>query len=90
MALKGEKIFQNYLFYIIKNKESELSAKAVGNLIPGLSRTDIFTLKVLLPGAEEQRAIAQALSDVDALIAVLGKLITNTNNILGGWQHLCK
>ena len=81
MALKGKKIFQNYLFYIIKNKESELSAKAVGNLIPGLSRTDICTLKVLLPSSEEQRSIAQALSAVDALIAALYKLIAKKRNL---------
>lgn len=43
--------------------------------VPGINRNDIHKLSVTVPHVSEQRAIAAALSDVDALIGVLDKLI---------------
>ena len=44
--------------------------------VPGVNRNDLHELPVLLPPPREQRVIARALTDVDALIDTLDKLIT--------------
>jgi type I restriction enzyme S subunit len=49
--------------------------------VPGINRNDIHELKVLRPPHEEQTAIANALSDVDALITSLEKLIAKKRAI---------
>ena len=72
MALRGkEDLCQEYLFSIFREKERDLASQAIGNLIPGLARKDILSLKVLLPPPPEQRAISTVLSDMDAEIAAL-------------------
>jgi len=43
--------------------------------VPGVNRNDLHQIVVILPPLPEQRAIAAALSDADALIASLDKLI---------------
>lgn len=47
----------------------------------GMSLLTVKKLKLVLPPLREQRAIAEALSDVDALIAVLDKLIAKKRDI---------
>jgi type I restriction enzyme S subunit len=43
--------------------------------VPGVNRNDLHGLDVVIPPLSEQRAIAAALSDVDALISALDRLI---------------
>ena len=49
--------------------------------IPQLTGIGLAKYKILLPTLPEQKAIAQTLSDVDALIAALDKLIAKKRNI---------
>ena len=50
--------------------------------VPGVNRNDLHSLVVRLPGSrEEQRAIAAALGDVDALIDSLERLIAKKRDI---------
>ena len=44
--------------------------------VPGVNRNDLHGLNVVVPPVHEQRAIAAALSDVDALISSLDRLIS--------------
>lgn len=46
-----------------------------GSGVPTLNRNDVHELMICLPKPDEQRAIANALSDMDALITSLDKLI---------------
>ena len=48
---------------------------------PGINGTEYARLPVPLPPLEEQRAIATALSDVDALLAALDRLIAKKRDI---------
>src|SRR5699024_6715817 len=57
---------------------------AATGLIPGLSRSDLLDLKIPTPTLEEQQAIAEALSDVDALIAEVDALIKKKQQIKKG------
>lgn len=49
--------------------------------VPGVNRNDLHQLEVLVPPLPEQRAIATALSDVDALINSLDRLIMKKRDI---------
>jgi len=49
--------------------------------VPGVNRNDLHELKVKRPSLPEQRAIATALSDVDALLAKLDALIAKKRDI---------
>lgn len=57
---------------------TDLGAKA------GMSLLTVRKIRLAIPPLPEQRAIAQSLSDVDALIAVLDQLITKKRNIKQG------
>jgi type I restriction enzyme S subunit len=70
----------HFLTYLLRelrlNRLSEASAQ------PGLSVSKILQLSVALPSdISEQRAIAQALGDVDALITALDRLIAKKRDI---------
>lgn len=62
---------------------------AVGTKVTGISKTNIKKIKIVLPPTQaEQCAIAEALSDVDALIANLEKLIAKKKDIKQGAMQL--
>lgn len=71
-----------YLFYNLDNRYEELRAASTGDGgRGGLNLTIIKKLKIAFPLLEEQTAIANALSDTDALINQLKKLITKKQAI---------
>lgn len=49
--------------------------------VPGVNRNDVHKEQIALPPIHEQRAIATALSDVDALLEELDRLITKKRDI---------
>lgn len=85
--LRSEKIDINYLKEWICSKYfTEHSEKVkTSSAIPHISPKDIRDFKILVPPTlEEQQAIATALSDTDALIASLEKLIAKKKAIKQG------
>jgi type I restriction enzyme S subunit len=62
-------IRQQFLFY------------AVGTKVSGISKTNIAKLTMPVPKIPEQRAIAEALSDVDALLGALEHLIAKKRDL---------
>jgi type I restriction enzyme S subunit len=88
MALRGkDSICQEYLYCAFSEKEDDLASKAIGNLIPGLSRKDILTFKMALPPIAEQRAIATVLSDMDSEIAAIEARRAKTQAIKQGMMQ---
>jgi len=83
MAVRVNEFNYQYLFYQLKYNNGKLEQAATG-LIPGLSRSDLLDLKIPTPTLEEQQAIAEALSDVDALIAEVDALIKKKQQIKKG------
>jgi type I restriction enzyme S subunit len=69
-------LFISYLLHTIDYKS--YSGKSG---VPGVNRNDLHEIGVSLPPLPEQRAIANALSDVDALITSLDKLIAKKRDI---------
>lgn len=66
-------------------RDSKTISSAATGLIPGISREDILNTTIALPETnDEQDAIAEALSDADALIESLEDLITKKRAIKQG------
>ncbi len=71
-----------YLNYCLtKKKESITQALLTGGAQPFLSLAQICQIKIPLPPSLEQRAIAEALSDVDALLGALDRLIAKKRDL---------
>ena len=76
-------LFLGYLmkFPIVQN---QIESTIVGGAIPTLSQVQVSKFKIPLPPLPEQGAIAQVLSDTDALITVLEKRIAKKRLIKQG------
>ena len=70
---------RRYIFYLLQQVDFLSHSGKSG--VPGVNRNDVHQELVLLPPVKEQRAIATALSDVDALITALDKLIAKKRAI---------
>lgn len=66
--LPNENIIPEYLYYALKNANSELVAKASGSAQPNLSQQKIKALTVSLPSLEYQKIIIQKLDSLSASI----------------------
>lgn len=75
-----------FLYYVLNAKTKEFrEVVATGNGQPNLNTTLIGLTKISLPSTiEEQKAIAQSLSDVDALITECDRIITKKRNTKQG------
>lgn len=78
----------NYLYYWFQQNAKRIQELGSGSTVMGISLPDLKRLLVSLPPTkEEQTAIATALSDADALIAGLEKLIEKKRLIKQGAMH---
>ena len=66
IAVVGQILYQKLFTY-----KQQFQALASGNVIPGLSRPDILTTKIYLPGLKEQEKIASFLGAVDTRLTQL-------------------
>jgi len=80
MAVRTTDWNSRFVYYLLASSSDRFSGAATG-LIPGLSRSDLLELRLLLPSRSEQNAIAQALRDIDDLIASLDALIAKKRDI---------
>ena len=80
MAVRVKKWDTAYVHVTLQRDSSLFGAAATG-LIPGLSRGDILNKRIPIPPLHEQRAIAGALSDVDALLGALDQLIAKKRDL---------
>lgn len=71
-----------YIYYLFNTINWELYNSGSG--VPTLNRNDIHDLKCVIPSVEEQKHIAEALSDVDIMISSLEKLIAKKKVIKQG------
>jgi type I restriction enzyme, S subunit len=77
---KGESSFLGYLFnapVVTKQKAS----KGQGDAVVHISATALSAIALPFPPVSEQRAIAKALSDVDALLGALDRLIAKKRDL---------
>ena len=77
--VNNDKLYYKYAYLLFKN--IKLGHLVETTALPSLSSRDLGQKKIAFPTMEEQNAIANALSDVDALITELEKLITKKQAI---------
>ena len=71
-----DRIDTEYLYYQLLSASQRIRAAASEQAVPMINKTDFGAQEVCVPDAiSEQKAIAKALSDTDALITALEKLI---------------
>ena len=71
----------DYLFYAVCAAAPKIKAQAGEQAVPIVNKTQFAETAVALPPVPEQRAIAEALSDVDALLGALDRLIAKKRDI---------
>ncbi|QCO56294.1 restriction endonuclease subunit S [Pseudorhodobacter turbinis] len=71
MAIRSGAFAADLLSHVLQGRRNKFQALAAGNMIPGLSRDDILTMKVSLPCAAEQQKIAAFLGAVDSKLSAL-------------------
>lgn len=75
----------NFLYHYLIYIENSWNKLSKGSTFDSVNSTEVKELKLKLPrNIEEQQAIAEALSDVDSLIASLEKLINKKQKIKQG------
>ena len=74
--------YPKYIYYLFNTINWELYNSGSG--VPTLNRNDIHDLKCAIPSVEEQKCIAEALSDVDSMISSLEKLIEKKKAVKQG------
>jgi type I restriction enzyme, S subunit len=77
----GPRLDNHFLYYWLQAKKLEFERIAFGNTIKTIGLPYFKKLMIPLPPLPEQRAIAAALSDVDALLVSLERLIAKKRNI---------
>ena len=70
-----------FLYYLLLTLKSRIIQRATGSTFLEIARRDVASIEVLVPPLPEQRAIAEALSDVDDLLSTLEELITKKRGI---------
>ena len=77
----GSKLDNLFLYYWLQARKPEFERIAMGSTIKTIGLPYFRMLKILSPPLLEQRAIAAALSDVDALLAKQGQLIAKKQGL---------
>lgn len=72
---------EDYLYYAMAAAAPRVRALAGEQAVPLVNKTQFSETYVPLPPLPEQRAIAQALSDVDALLATLDQVIAKKRDL---------
>lgn len=73
-----------YLYFWFQYHGKSIDELGSGSTVKGISLPDLKKIEFLLPSRAEQEAIAEALSDADALIESLEQLITKKRHLKQG------
>ncbi len=79
-----ENCYNEFLYYVIPFIKKEMLARASGSTFAEISAKKLSTITFPFPPLAEQHRIAKALSDVDAVISTIEKLIQKKKDIKQG------
>ncbi len=80
---------EKFVAYELLPKLQQKASEAQGTSIKGITTEEVKALQIPIPPLAEQKRIAKALSDVDALISTTEKLVQKKKNIKqGSMQNL--
>ncbi len=77
----GHRLDNHFLYYWLQSEKAEFERVAFGNTIKTIGLPYFRSLAIPCPPLPEQRAIATALSDVDALLGGLERLIAKKRDL---------
>ena len=83
MIIRPSDADADYLQRVLSSREiiTAIENSSVGTTMVNLNQGSLYSLKIQFPPSLEQRAIAQALSDVDALLATLDQAIAKKRDL---------
>ena len=83
VVLKDREIDRGFLYYTLLSREylDRIKGMATGSTVRHTSNKSIYSIALGFPPTTEQRAIAAALSDVDALLGALDRLIAKKRGL---------
>ena len=67
----SKRLDNKYLFYYLEREQENIEQIGFGSTVKGLQLTDLKAIKLMLPLIDEQRAIADVLTEADAHLAAL-------------------
>ena len=73
-----------YLYYLLQTKKKDMLELAIGSTFLEISKKALCSIALQTPFFDEQKRIAEALSDVDSMISSLEKLIAKKKAIKQG------
>lgn len=74
-------VSNEFLYYLLLTLKPKIIERATGSTFLEIGKHEVASIEVMLPPFREQRAIAEALSDVDSLLKSLETLITKKKAI---------
>ncbi|WP_329338046.1 restriction endonuclease subunit S [Streptomyces sp. NBC_00663] len=78
-----------FLYYAVSALSPLVRERAGEQAVPLVNKTEFAAFEIALPSLPEQRLIAESLSDVDALMSVIERMLAKKQAIkLGMTQHL--
>jgi type I restriction enzyme S subunit len=76
-----------FLYYKLLTMKSQMVERAIGSTFLEISKKDTAALQLLVPEHDEQTAIAEVLSDMDAEIASLEQRRDKTRDLKQGMMQ---
>ncbi len=83
----GSGVDPEYLYYAMSTISDAVKSQAGEQAVPLVNKSDFSDFTVALPGVEEQRRIARALCDSDAMATALERLIAKKQAIKQGMMQ---
>ncbi len=77
----GPSILNEYLYYVLLTLKRQMIQGAVGSTFLELQQRQVSSLEIPIPQLKEQHAISTVLSNMDALLDSLDRLIAKKRNI---------
>ena len=76
-----DNVSNEFLYYLLLTLKTQLIDRATGSTFLEIGKRDVASIELSVPSYAEQRAIAEALSDVDSLLQSLEALIAKKRAI---------
>ena len=83
----NDEVDNEFLYYVMLTKRPELERRASGSTFLEISPSEVKSLLIALPSFNEQEAIAEVLSGMDAEIAALEQRLEKTKAIKQGMMQ---
>ncbi|MBS4060373.1 MAG: restriction endonuclease subunit S [Bacteroidetes bacterium] len=83
----SDQVYNEFLYYVILTLKPKLLEKGIGSTFLEISKKDTASVEIDLPPFEEQTAIAEILSEMDAEIAALDAKLSKARRVKEGMMQ---